>query len=181
MAMNRFKRLTLFVVFAAFAALFSACSTPPKTTSITIPDLRATAEKMLEDLYTCGVLDTVAEDFPDDKPVITVGKIIDRTSCRVQTSVLANRIFDSLSRSGHVAVMTADRYASETAEYERLLSGKKGDSETVPALVLSGKISEGYVREGRVETRNYELRLALNKGSTEIWSNTLAIDKSREY
>lgn len=179
--MNRFKRLTLFVVFAAFVALFSACSAPPKTTSLTFADLRTTSEKMLQDLYTCGVLDTVAEEFPDDKPVITVGKIIDRTSCRVQTSVLANRIFDSLSRSGHVAVMTSDRYASESAEYERMLSGKKGDSEVVPALVLSGKISEGYVREGRLETRYYELRLALNKGTTEIWSNTLEIDKSREY
>lgn len=179
--MNRFRQIALCIVFAMFAMLFSACSTPPKTTSITIPDLRATAEKMLADLYTCGVLDTVAEDFPDDKPVITVGKIVDRTSCRVQTSVLANRIFDSLSRSGHVAVMTADRYAREVAEYESMLSGKKDDSDSVPALVLSGKIFEDRVREGRVETRNYELRLALNKGTTEIWSNTLAIDKSREY
>lgn len=167
----------LFLVFGA--AAFSACSSAPKTTSLTISDLRATSESMLADLYACGVLDTVAEDFPDGRPVITVGKIIDRTSCRVQTSVLANRIFDSLSRGGHVAVMSSDQYAREVAEYEKLLGGD--DSVQLPALVLSGKIYEGYVREGRVETRNYELRLALNKGATEIWSNTQAIDKSREY
>ncbi|MGN0835021.1 MAG: hypothetical protein ACI4QA_04235 [Candidatus Spyradosoma sp.] len=161
--MKSFKKiLAAFVV--ALVPWFSGCASN-STVELTAEDYQAAALSCLEKLYQDGVLDRLEES-----PTIKVTRVLNRTSCNVQTDWITSIIISDLNRQGKVRALTEDTYMREKAEWERIMSGKceLGESSVFADITLSGKIYEDHHRAGRGVRKTYMFRLELNMGDIVI-------------
>lgn len=174
------KKIIAGVSALAAAVLTSCCSTPPQSVELTAEDYNVMAKSCLEQIYQTGVFD----DF-DETPKIKVSRIIDRTSCGVQTSWITDIVITELNRNGKVIALSEDAYSKDIINIKTTMGDNEYldslSNEEYPDITLSGNIRENSNRVGRTVTKTYRLTLDINKEGKKVGSYCHEVTKTRTY
>jgi PBP1b-binding outer membrane lipoprotein LpoB len=177
----RLSPLTL-TLLIAIASIVSGCRTPSSDVDsqkvmyqLNNEDLTDISHKMALSLLESGTLD----EAPQKPAVITIGRVVNKTSQRLDTDWFARRFCTILLKSGK-ATCAATGWIEAPSNGER--SRSRAEAMMNANWRLSGEISESLAKPGRTTSRTYFVNLTLTdvKANVIVWSDDKEITKAAE-
>lgn len=199
----KFSQLTASLVICSFAALFTACARnqviDPTTDQgivsvgqVDIQDFKRASNELATKLLKSPVL---AKYGPDNRAVMAVSLIENRTSTQLETDLLIKDIRTALLNSGKVYTTTAvsvgasedplvrdARNLRKDDEFDQSTIAAKGTLKA-PDFTLSGKIIGQNVRDGHLRQSTYTFQLSLSDTKTglEVWGDSCNVTKQGRH
>ncbi len=154
--------------------------------TIDIHDWGAAAEKMINSLFSTGILSRSHE-----KSIIMISLISNNTTEHIDTDLLSKKIRIALNRSGNVLTTTAVgvggpedeasmavRQLRKTSEFDQDTVQREGQLQA-PDYSLSGKIIQLNTQAGKYKQAAFTFQLSLTdlKSGLAVWEEEVEIVK----